>query len=187
MSTSRNVAERRSAVSQTRTSSLGAARPLPPSADIGPGGQSVGSTSPNARRCTRSRLICRRRSSRISNCRTGWRARRERGLMRRSSARCRTIARSTRSPGGTTGFGRLIHYRDVFDKRSWTRLSPAPPPPGDLVLPAISAERPHRSGHFPRAILVRQNLYARSDKAVVRAPSPGWVCRSRTGMGAAGS
>ena len=27
---------------QTRTSSLGAARPLPPSADIGPGGQSVG-------------------------------------------------------------------------------------------------------------------------------------------------
>ena len=28
--------------SQTRTSSLGAARPLPPSADIGPGGQSVG-------------------------------------------------------------------------------------------------------------------------------------------------
>ena len=34
---------------QTRTSSLGATRPLPPSADIGPGGQSVGSTSPNAR------------------------------------------------------------------------------------------------------------------------------------------
>ena len=30
------------AVGQTRTSSLGAARPLPPSADIGPGGQSVG-------------------------------------------------------------------------------------------------------------------------------------------------
>ena len=29
-------------VGQTRTSSLGAARPLPPSADIGPGGQSVG-------------------------------------------------------------------------------------------------------------------------------------------------
>ena len=27
---------------QTQTSSLGAARPLPPSADIGPGGQSVG-------------------------------------------------------------------------------------------------------------------------------------------------
>src|SRR6478672_12644564 len=27
---------------QTRTSALGAARPLPPSADIGPGGQSVG-------------------------------------------------------------------------------------------------------------------------------------------------
>src|SRR4029453_9109622 len=27
---------------QTRTSSLGAARPLPPSKDIGPGGQSVG-------------------------------------------------------------------------------------------------------------------------------------------------
>jgi hypothetical protein len=27
---------------QTRTSSLEAARPLPPSADIGPGGQSVG-------------------------------------------------------------------------------------------------------------------------------------------------
>ena len=107
-----------------------------------------------------------RRSSRISNCRTGWGARRERGLMRWSSARCRTIARSTRTPGGTTGFGRLIHYRDVFDKRSWTRLSPAPPPPGDLVLPAISAERPHRSGHFPRAILVRQNLYARSDKAL---------------------
>ena len=35
---------------------------------------------------------------------------------------------TTRTPGGTTGFGRLIHYRDVFDKRSWTRLSPAPPP-----------------------------------------------------------
>ena len=31
-----------SAMGQTRTSSLGAARPLPPSADIGPGGQSVG-------------------------------------------------------------------------------------------------------------------------------------------------
>jgi len=31
-----------SASGQTRTSSLGAARPLPPSADIGPGGQSVG-------------------------------------------------------------------------------------------------------------------------------------------------
>ena len=30
------------AAGQTRTSSLGAARPLPPSADIGPGGQSVG-------------------------------------------------------------------------------------------------------------------------------------------------
>ena len=30
------------AIGQTRTSSLGAARPLPPSADIGPGGQSVG-------------------------------------------------------------------------------------------------------------------------------------------------
>jgi hypothetical protein len=88
----------------------------------------VSATSPNAWRCTRSRLICRRRSSRNSNCRTGWRARRERGLMRRSSARCRTIARSTRSLGGTTGFGRLIHYRDVFDKRSWTSLSPAPPP-----------------------------------------------------------
>ena len=116
-----------SEMGQTRTSSLGAARPLPPSADIG---QSVGSNSPNARRCTRSRLICRRRSSRISNRRTGWRARRERGLMRRSSARCRTIARSTRTPGGTTGFGRLIHYRDVFDKRSWTRLSPASPPTG---------------------------------------------------------
>jgi hypothetical protein len=29
-------------VSQTRTSSLRAARPFPPSADIGPGGQSVG-------------------------------------------------------------------------------------------------------------------------------------------------
>jgi len=29
-------------VVQTRTSSLGAARPLPPSADVGPGGQSVG-------------------------------------------------------------------------------------------------------------------------------------------------
>ena len=29
-------------IGQTRTSSLGAARPLPPSADIGPGGQSVG-------------------------------------------------------------------------------------------------------------------------------------------------
>src|SRR4029077_510740 len=27
---------------QTRTSSLGAARPLPPKADVGPGGQSVG-------------------------------------------------------------------------------------------------------------------------------------------------
>ena len=27
---------------QTRTSSLGAARPLPPSADIGPGGRFVG-------------------------------------------------------------------------------------------------------------------------------------------------
>jgi hypothetical protein len=27
---------------ETRTSSLGAARPLPPRADIGPGGQSVG-------------------------------------------------------------------------------------------------------------------------------------------------
>ena len=39
------VRERDSACSlrvQTRTSSLGAARPLPPSADIGPGGQSVG-------------------------------------------------------------------------------------------------------------------------------------------------
>jgi hypothetical protein len=58
------------------------------------------------------------------------------------------------------------------------------PPPGDLVLPAISAERPHRSGHFAR---VRQNLYARSDNAFARAPSPGWVCRWRTGMGAAGS
>ena len=33
---------RRTAKGQTRTSSLGAARPLPPSADIGPGGQSVG-------------------------------------------------------------------------------------------------------------------------------------------------
>ncbi|MGA8560936.1 MAG: hypothetical protein WB685_16125, partial [Pseudolabrys sp.] len=42
-------------MSQTRTSSLGAVRPLPQNADIGPGGQSVGSTSPNARRCTRSR------------------------------------------------------------------------------------------------------------------------------------
>src|SRR5207344_1274825 len=31
-----------SLVGQTRTSSLGVARPLPPSADIGPGGQSVG-------------------------------------------------------------------------------------------------------------------------------------------------
>ena len=31
-----------SQMGQTRTSSLGAARPLPPSADIGPGGQSVG-------------------------------------------------------------------------------------------------------------------------------------------------
>jgi hypothetical protein len=31
-----------SQLAQTRTSSLGAARPLPPSADIGPGGQSVG-------------------------------------------------------------------------------------------------------------------------------------------------
>ena len=31
-----------SALGQTRTSSLGAARPLPPSADIGPGGQCVG-------------------------------------------------------------------------------------------------------------------------------------------------
>ena len=31
-----------SQLGQTRTSSLGAARPLPPSADIGPGGQSVG-------------------------------------------------------------------------------------------------------------------------------------------------
>ena len=90
--------------SQTRTSSLGAARPLPPSADIGPGGQSVGSTSPNARRCTRSRLICRRRSSRISNCRTGWRARRGTGLTSRSRARCRTIARSTRMPAGTSGY-----------------------------------------------------------------------------------
>src|SRR4029077_17890405 len=30
------------AVGQTRTFSLGATRPLPPSADIGPGGQSVG-------------------------------------------------------------------------------------------------------------------------------------------------
>jgi hypothetical protein len=38
--------------------------------------------------------------------------------MRRSSARCRTIARSTGIRIGTTGFGRLIHYRDVFDKRS---------------------------------------------------------------------
>jgi hypothetical protein len=33
---------RMSARGQTRTSSLGAARPLPPSANIGPGGQSVG-------------------------------------------------------------------------------------------------------------------------------------------------
>ena len=33
---------RKSQVGRTRTSSLGAARPLPPSADIGPGGQSVG-------------------------------------------------------------------------------------------------------------------------------------------------
>ena len=33
---------RKTAMGQTRTSSLGAARPLPPSADIGPGGQSVG-------------------------------------------------------------------------------------------------------------------------------------------------
>ena len=33
-------------------------------------------------------------------------------------------------PGGTTGFGRLIHYRDVFDKCSWTRLSPSSPPTG---------------------------------------------------------
>jgi hypothetical protein len=32
---------------QTRTSSLEAARPLPPSADIGPGGQSVGQAFPN--------------------------------------------------------------------------------------------------------------------------------------------
>ena len=34
-----------SEVGQTRTSSLGAARPLPPSADIGPRGQSVGQTA----------------------------------------------------------------------------------------------------------------------------------------------
>src|SRR6185312_13728905 len=33
------------ATRQTRTSSLGAARPLQPSADIGPGGQSVGQTA----------------------------------------------------------------------------------------------------------------------------------------------
>ena len=39
---------------QTRTSSLGAARPLPPSADIGPGGQSVGQAVPGSKlRCSR--------------------------------------------------------------------------------------------------------------------------------------
>jgi hypothetical protein len=40
---------------QTRTSSLGAARPLPPSADIGPGGQSVGQA---AQFCLDRRLEC---------------------------------------------------------------------------------------------------------------------------------
>ena len=35
---------------QTQTSSLGAARPLPPSADIGPGGQSVGQAAQFCRR-----------------------------------------------------------------------------------------------------------------------------------------
>ena len=40
----------------TRTSSLGAARPLPPSADIGPGGQSVGQAAQFYRHsCSRSR------------------------------------------------------------------------------------------------------------------------------------
>jgi hypothetical protein len=33
--------ELENSLGQTRTSSLGAARPLPPSADIGPGGQSI--------------------------------------------------------------------------------------------------------------------------------------------------
>src|SRR6478672_6768830 len=139
----------------------GTARPLPPSADIGRGGQSVGSTSPNARRCTRSRLICRRRSSRISNCRTGWRARRERGLMRRSSARCRTIAKSTRTPGGTTGFGRLIHYRDVFDKRSWTRLSPA----------LLVRYEQHRRGGYAG----REQAWAQQEADILRVAAEGRV------------
>ena len=38
-----------SQLGQTRTSSLGAARPLPPSADIGPGGQSVGQAAHDGR------------------------------------------------------------------------------------------------------------------------------------------
>jgi hypothetical protein len=38
----RRLDRRRQQWVQTRTSSLGAARPLPPSADIGPGGQSDG-------------------------------------------------------------------------------------------------------------------------------------------------
>ena len=52
-----------SAPGKTRTSSLGAARPLPPSADIGPGGQSVGQA---AQFCLAPLLLALRRTASLA-------------------------------------------------------------------------------------------------------------------------